>query len=135
MSTVDFLEELLQDELKDIYDAEKQLTKALPKMIKHATADDLKQAFQDHARQTEQRPRPPRGGGSEETLGPQVYFPGACRSALMNGSAAAGITHAWPASTVCGLTSLPYRSWLSSLSGRTTPPDRFTPANRPCVRE
>jgi len=30
MSTVDFLEELLQDELKDIYDAEKQLTKALP---------------------------------------------------------------------------------------------------------
>jgi ferritin-like metal-binding protein YciE len=54
MSNVDSLEGLLQDELKDIYDAEKQLTKALPKMIKTAAADDLKQAFQDHARQTEQ---------------------------------------------------------------------------------
>src|SRR5947209_20509129 len=80
-------------------------------------------------------PAAPRGGGSEETLGPQVYFPGACRSALMNGSAAAGTMTARPVSTTCGLTSLPYRSWLSSLSGRTTPPDRFTPANRPCVRE
>jgi len=54
MSNVDTLEGLLQDELKDIYDAERQLIKALPKMVKHATADDLKQAFQDHARQTEQ---------------------------------------------------------------------------------
>ena len=54
MSTVDSLEELLQDELKDIYDAEKQLTKALPKMVKNATAGELKQAFQDHLGQTEQ---------------------------------------------------------------------------------
>jgi ferritin-like metal-binding protein YciE len=54
MANVDSLEELLHDVLKDIYDAEKQVTKALPKMVKNATADELKQAFQDHLRQTEQ---------------------------------------------------------------------------------
>ena len=54
MPSVDSLAELLQDELKDIYDAEKQLTKALPKMAKKATAEELKRAFQDHLRETEQ---------------------------------------------------------------------------------
>ena len=38
MPTMDSLEDLLKDEIKDIYDAEKQLTKALPKLIKKATA-------------------------------------------------------------------------------------------------
>ncbi|MEO6167262.1 MAG: ferritin-like domain-containing protein [Chitinophagales bacterium] len=36
------------DELKDIYWAEKHLTKALPKMQKAATSEELKQAFGDH---------------------------------------------------------------------------------------
>src|ERR671929_368126 len=54
MPNLDSLEELLQDELKDIYDAEKQLTKALPKLAKKATADELKTAFEEHLRQTEQ---------------------------------------------------------------------------------
>ena len=54
MAHVDSLYELLQDELKDIYDAEKQLTKALPKMVEDATAPELKQAFQDHLQQTEE---------------------------------------------------------------------------------
>ena len=54
MANLDSLEELLQDELKDIYDAEKQLTKALPKLAKNATADELRTAFQEHLRQTEQ---------------------------------------------------------------------------------
>jgi ferritin-like metal-binding protein YciE len=53
MSTLDSLADLMQDELKDIYDAEKQLTKALPKLAKKATAPDLKDAFQEHLRQTE----------------------------------------------------------------------------------
>ena len=35
MPTMDSLEDLLKDEIKDIYDAEKQLTKALPKLIKN----------------------------------------------------------------------------------------------------
>jgi ferritin-like metal-binding protein YciE len=47
------LEELLTDELKDLYSAETQLTKALPKMAKAAQSDDLRTAFQDHLKQTE----------------------------------------------------------------------------------
>jgi ferritin-like metal-binding protein YciE len=54
MASLDSLEDLLQDELKDIYDAEKQLTKALPKLAKKATSDELRSAFEDHLRQTEQ---------------------------------------------------------------------------------
>ena len=53
MPSLDSLEELLQDELKDIYDAEKQLTKALPKLAKKASATELKNAFEEHLRQTE----------------------------------------------------------------------------------
>jgi ferritin-like metal-binding protein YciE len=53
MPSLDSLEELLQDELKDIYDAEKQLTKALPKLVKKASATELKNAFEEHLRQTE----------------------------------------------------------------------------------
>jgi ferritin-like metal-binding protein YciE len=54
MAGIDSLDTLLEEELKDIYDAEKQLTKALPKMAKKATAEELKTAFQEHLQQTEQ---------------------------------------------------------------------------------
>lgn len=54
MPNVESLEELLQEEIKDTYDAEKQLTKALPKLAKKASSPELKQAFEDHLRQTEQ---------------------------------------------------------------------------------
>src|SRR6266550_5792900 len=47
------LRELYIDELKDLYSAEKQLVKALPKMVKNATNPDLKTAFSDHLAQTE----------------------------------------------------------------------------------
>jgi ferritin-like metal-binding protein YciE len=53
MAGIDSLETLMQEELKDIYDAEKQLTKALPKMVKKATSEELKTAFGEHLRQTE----------------------------------------------------------------------------------
>ncbi|HEY8688419.1 MAG TPA: ferritin-like domain-containing protein [Chitinophagaceae bacterium] len=46
------LEELFLDELKDIYWAEKHLLKALPKMAKAATSDELTQAFTDHLEAT-----------------------------------------------------------------------------------
>ncbi|WP_428329394.1 ferritin-like domain-containing protein [Mucilaginibacter sp.] len=46
------LKELFIDELKDIYWAEQHLAKALPKMIKGATSDDLKQTITDHLEQT-----------------------------------------------------------------------------------
>ena len=42
------LEEILVEELRDLYDAEKQLTKALPKMAKAASSPELKQAFTEH---------------------------------------------------------------------------------------
>ena len=40
------------DELRDVYHAEKQITKALPKMIKAATSDELRQAFENHLEET-----------------------------------------------------------------------------------
>ena len=52
MSSTDSLEALLQEQLKDLYNAEKQLTKALPKMVKNATASELKEAFQSHLSET-----------------------------------------------------------------------------------
>jgi ferritin-like metal-binding protein YciE len=42
------LHELFVDELKDIYDAETQLTTALPKMAKAANSQDLRAAFEEH---------------------------------------------------------------------------------------
>jgi ferritin-like metal-binding protein YciE len=46
------LEDLLVDELKDIYSAENQLIKALPKMAKATQAEDLRNAFEHHLEQT-----------------------------------------------------------------------------------
>jgi ferritin-like metal-binding protein YciE len=54
MAGMESLEDLLKDEIKDIYDAEKQLTKALPKLIKKATAEDLKTALSNHLQETEE---------------------------------------------------------------------------------
>jgi ferritin-like metal-binding protein YciE len=48
------LEEFFVDELRDIYWAEKHLTKALPKMAKAATSDELTTAFEEHLEQTEE---------------------------------------------------------------------------------
>jgi ferritin-like metal-binding protein YciE len=42
------LQELFVNELRDIYDAEKQITKALPKMAKAAQSDELRAAFEEH---------------------------------------------------------------------------------------
>jgi ferritin-like metal-binding protein YciE len=47
------LQDLFVDELKDLYSAENQILKALPKMIKKATAKDLKAGFEEHLKQTE----------------------------------------------------------------------------------
>lgn len=47
------LKELFIDELKDIYWAEQHLVKALPKMMKNATSDELKNTIQEHLTQTE----------------------------------------------------------------------------------
>jgi ferritin-like metal-binding protein YciE len=46
------LRKLYVDELKDLFSAENQLLKALPKMAKAADADELRSAFEDHLGQT-----------------------------------------------------------------------------------
>ena len=46
------LKDLYIDELKDLYNAENQLVKALPKMAKAASSAELKQGFEEHLEQT-----------------------------------------------------------------------------------
>jgi ferritin-like metal-binding protein YciE len=47
------LKELYVEELKDLFSAENQLTKALPKMAKAASSDELRQGFEEHLQQTQ----------------------------------------------------------------------------------
>lgn len=49
---LDSLEILFVEELRDIYNAENQLIKALPKMAKRASSEELRQAFEEHLEQT-----------------------------------------------------------------------------------
>jgi len=49
------LQQLFVHELKDIYSAEHQILKALPKMIKAASNDDLSSALEDHRQVTERQ--------------------------------------------------------------------------------
>ena len=46
------LKDLYVDELKDLFSAETQLTKALPKLAKAATSEELRTAFEEHLEQT-----------------------------------------------------------------------------------
>ena len=50
---MDTLTELLEDQLKDLYSAENQLLKALPRMAKKASTESLSDAFTDHLEETE----------------------------------------------------------------------------------
>lgn len=49
---LDTLEKALKEQLRDLYSAENQLVKALPKMAKASSSDALRQAFTDHLEQT-----------------------------------------------------------------------------------
>ena len=51
--SLDSLDSLFLDELKDIYNAEKQILRALPRMAKAAESPELQQAFQKHLKETE----------------------------------------------------------------------------------
>jgi ferritin-like metal-binding protein YciE len=53
MAETGTLHDAFLDELRDAYDAEKQLTKALPKLAKAATSDDLRTAFESHLEETQ----------------------------------------------------------------------------------
>ncbi len=45
---IESVETLFEEEIRDLYDAEKQMVRALPKLVKAATARDLVNAFQEH---------------------------------------------------------------------------------------
>src|SRR3954451_16229273 len=49
---INTLKKLYIEELRDLYNAENQLLKALPKMAKGASSDELRQAFEDHLEET-----------------------------------------------------------------------------------
>jgi len=51
------LRELYVDELKDLYNAENQLIKALPKMAKAAASEELREGFEEHLEQTKEQAR------------------------------------------------------------------------------
>lgn len=51
---LDNMKKLFVHELKDLHDAENQILQALPKMAEKATHQDLKNAFQEHERQTQE---------------------------------------------------------------------------------
>jgi ferritin-like metal-binding protein YciE len=53
MAKVTTMEELFLDEIRDLYDAERQLTKALPEMANAASAEELRTVFEEHLEQTE----------------------------------------------------------------------------------
>jgi ferritin-like metal-binding protein YciE len=52
MADLNTLSVLFEDELRDVYDAEKQIVKALPKIIKAVTNDDLRKALSAHLEET-----------------------------------------------------------------------------------
>jgi ferritin-like metal-binding protein YciE len=52
---MDSLKDLYVEELKDLYNAENQLLKALPKMARKASSPDLRAAFEEHLGQTERQ--------------------------------------------------------------------------------
>ena len=53
MTEAGTLHDAFIDELRDTYDAEKQLTKALPKLAKAASSPELRQAFESHLEETQ----------------------------------------------------------------------------------
>lgn len=55
MADMRTLHDAFVDELRDTYDAEKQLTKALPKMVKAASSPELRKAFETHLEETRQQ--------------------------------------------------------------------------------
>ena len=52
---VESIEDLFLNELKDLYSAEKQIVKALPKMVKAAESPDLRDAFSSHLEETKKQ--------------------------------------------------------------------------------
>lgn len=54
MATIESLQDLYVEQLRDLYDAENQLIKALPKMAEASTSEELRQGFEEHLEQTKE---------------------------------------------------------------------------------
>jgi ferritin-like metal-binding protein YciE len=54
MATINSMTALLVDQLKDIYDAENRLTKAIPKLARKSANEELRSALEEHLRETEE---------------------------------------------------------------------------------
>jgi ferritin-like metal-binding protein YciE len=57
MASIDSMTELLVTEIRDLYDAEKRLTKAIPRMSKKAANPDLRRALNSHLKETKEQVR------------------------------------------------------------------------------
>jgi len=55
MAGMDSLDALFEDELRDVYDAERQIVKALPKMVKAAASPELRSALEAHLEETREQ--------------------------------------------------------------------------------
>jgi ferritin-like metal-binding protein YciE len=55
MASIDSLHTLLVEEIRDLYDAERRLVKAIPKMAKVAASEDLSSALESHLEETQQQ--------------------------------------------------------------------------------
>lgn len=55
MADKKYIQDLLADEIKDLYSMEKQLTKAIPKMAKGSNDESLQTALRDHLKETEKQ--------------------------------------------------------------------------------
>lgn len=53
--SVDSMERLFVEELRDMYSSETQITKALPKLVKAASSNELRAALEHHLRETEEQ--------------------------------------------------------------------------------
>jgi ferritin-like metal-binding protein YciE len=69
MSKIKSLREVFIDQIKDLYSAETQITKALPKMAKAATNPELKNGFELHLEQTKGHVALESDVGPQEPLG------------------------------------------------------------------
>jgi ferritin-like metal-binding protein YciE len=57
MAELSTIKDLLEEEIKDLYSSEKQLTKAIPKMAKGSNNEELVAAFESHLKETEKQVR------------------------------------------------------------------------------
>ena len=93
---IENMEDLFLAEIEDLYDCEKRLTKALPKMAKAATSPDLKKAFESHLQETQGHVERLEGVFSEIGKKPKAVPCEAIKGLIEEGEEMIGNTEASP---------------------------------------